>query len=222
MERADAGLAGGILQIDLPVRMGVDPQRRFHRAAAVARRIRAGFARLAGHHLDKAAGQHLPISSRPMSLLPSAAACASSPSTISSGSGGTEPTCQAVRLSPIASTSSGADEERQAFVAADVVVGADVFVAGMADQHRPRHQFAELAAAVQAETALAHVGDRVTAMLLRERPVAGPGAAAEVGHGNGFALDERGRDHPANLVMAPWRRNGQLRGTIKDECGKGE
>ena len=107
-----------------------------------------------------------PISSRPMSLLPSAAACASSPSTISSGSGGAEPICQIAAPSPIASTSSGSEEERQALVAADVLMGAGIFVAGMADQHRSRHQFAELAAAVQAETALADIGDRVAAMLL--------------------------------------------------------
>jgi hypothetical protein len=53
----------------------------------------------------------------------------------------------------------GRKEERQALVAADVLVGADIFIAGMADQHRSRHQFAELAAAVQAETALAHIGN---------------------------------------------------------------
>ena len=144
-----------------------------------------------------------------MSLLPSAADCASSPEHHQFRQrrhGPDLPGCLAVadRFHQF-----GPNEERQALVAADMVVGAGVFVAGMADQHRSRHQFAELAAAMQAETALAHIGDRVTAMLLRERPVAGPRAAAKVGHGNGFALDERGRDHPANLVMAPRRRNGQ-------------
>ena len=138
-----------------------------------------------------------------MSLLPSAADCASSPSTTSSGNGGAEPTCQGVWLSPIASTSSGAEEERQALVAADVLVGAGIFIAGMADQHRSRHQFAELAPAVQAETALAHIGNRVTAMLLRERPVAGPRAAAKIGHGYQFALDERVRDHPGRSSYGP-------------------
>ena len=60
-----------------------------------------------------------PTSSRPTSLRPSAAACASSPSTINSGSGGAAPTRQTSVRSPIASTSSGRQEERQAFVAAD-------------------------------------------------------------------------------------------------------
>ena len=45
------------------------------------------------------------------------------------------------RWSPIVSTSSGVQEKRQALVAADMVVAADIFVAGMADQHRSRHQF---------------------------------------------------------------------------------
>jgi hypothetical protein len=48
-----------------------------------------------------------PASSRPMSLLPSAADCASSPSTISSGSGGTKPLRQIPALSPITSTDAG-------------------------------------------------------------------------------------------------------------------
>src|SRR4051812_35889850 len=59
VEWADSCLASRIFQIDLVVRVGVDPERGLHRAAAVARRIRAGFAWLAGNHLDKAARQHL-------------------------------------------------------------------------------------------------------------------------------------------------------------------
>ena len=76
----------------------------------------------------------------------------------------------------------GAQEERQALVAADVLMGAGIFVAGMADQHRSRHQFTELAAAAQAKTALADIGDRVAAVLFRERPVAGSRTTAELGY----------------------------------------
>ena len=36
VERADAGLASRVFQLDLPVRIGVDPERRLDRAAAVA------------------------------------------------------------------------------------------------------------------------------------------------------------------------------------------
>ena len=54
----------------------------------------------------------------------------------------------------------GMEEERQAFVAADVmIVGADIFVAGMADQDRSRHQFERAPALGAAEAALAHIGD---------------------------------------------------------------
>jgi hypothetical protein len=59
MERADPGLGGGVVQGDRLVRMGIDPQRGFHRATAVARRVGASLARPTGHHLDKAARQHL-------------------------------------------------------------------------------------------------------------------------------------------------------------------
>ena len=71
------------------------------------------------------------------------------------------------RRSPIVSTSSGSQEKRQAFVAADVVMGADIFVAGMADQDRSRHQFVETPAAMAAEAALAHIGDRMAARIVR-------------------------------------------------------
>ena len=59
VERADPGLSSGIFQIDLVVRVCIDPQRSFHRAAAVARGVGSGFARLAGNHFDKTARQHL-------------------------------------------------------------------------------------------------------------------------------------------------------------------
>jgi len=70
MERADAGPTGGVFQADRPVRMGIDPQRGFHGAAAVAGGEGASLARLAGDRFDKTARQQWPISSRPMSLLP--------------------------------------------------------------------------------------------------------------------------------------------------------
>jgi len=65
-----------------------------------------------------------------------------------------------------------------------------------------------LAAAAQAETAFAHIGDRVTAMLFGERPVARAGVAAEVGYRNRWALEQRG-PVSANLGRGAGRRNGQ-------------
>ena len=83
------------------------------------------------------------------------------PSTISSGSGGTAPICQIAPTVADHSTSSAPRKNDRHSSPHDVVVGADIFVAGMADQHRARHQFVEPAAAMAAETALAHIGDRV-------------------------------------------------------------
>src|SRR5258705_12294593 len=65
MEWADPGLIGGVFQSDWPVRVCIDPQRGFYCAAAVARRIGALFARLAGYHLDKAARRPLAESVSP-------------------------------------------------------------------------------------------------------------------------------------------------------------
>src|SRR6516225_4987477 len=51
MERADAGFKRRILQGDVPMRMRVEPQRCFHRAAAVPRRDRGALAPVAADHL---------------------------------------------------------------------------------------------------------------------------------------------------------------------------
>src|SRR5260370_40293269 len=59
MERTDPGLTGGVLEIDLSVRMRIDPKRGFHRAAAIAGLDRHSFARPPRDHLDKAAGEQL-------------------------------------------------------------------------------------------------------------------------------------------------------------------
>ena len=188
MERADAGLGGCVLQVDRLVRMGIDPQRRFHRAAAIAGGIRPGLARLARNHLDEAAGQHLPDL---VETDVAAAICrrlrqlAQHHQFRQRRCGTDLPDRAAVadRLHQL-----GVQEKRQALVAADVVMRAGIFVAGMADQHRSRHQLAGLAAAAQAETAFAHIGNRVARMQFRERLVIRPGIAAELGHADGFAF----------------------------------
>ena len=140
-----------------------------------SRRLRGRLLRLAaGDHFDKAAARTWPISSSPTSLLPSAAVCASSPSTISSGSGGARADLPDRPQSPIASTSSGAEEERQALVADGMVMGADIFVAGIADQDGACDQFVEAAATTAAKTALADIGERMGRKLLPQtacRPV---------------------------------------------------
>ena len=64
----------------------------------------------------------------------------------------------------------GMEEKRQALVAADVMImGADIFVAGMADHDRSGHQFERAPALGAAEAALAHIGDGMGGVLLDKR-----------------------------------------------------
>ena len=185
------------------VRMGIDPQRGFHRAAAVAQRRRHRLWRAAGDRLDKAAGKerarprrgryrccHLPPSApvRPAPSIPAAAA--------------PRRPARSSALSPIVSTSSGLRKNDRHSSPTDVVVGADIFVAGMADQDRSRHQLVEAAAAMAAKTALAHIGDRMTVELFRKRLVARSRGAAEVGHGNVVALEKRRPVHARRFRAA--------------------
>ena len=160
MERADAGLPAAPVQIDLLMRMRIDPQRGFDRAAPIPggrsnRLARAAWKPPRQNGLRTA----VPISSSPKSLRPSAAACASSPITISSGNGGAAPICQIPPPPPIASTSSGPRKNDRHSSPQNVIVRADIFVAGMADQNRARYQFERMPAAMVAEAALAHIGD---------------------------------------------------------------
>ena len=76
-----------------------------------------------------------------------------------------------------------------------------------ADQDRPRHQLMEAATAMAAKTALADIGDRMRGKCFRERLVAGSRGAAEFGHGNTVALQQRRAVHCRNLVMRPRRGN---------------
>ena len=205
------------------MRIGIDPQRRFHRAAAVARARREGALSLRPETAStKRLARRWPTSSRPISLLPSAAVCASSPSTISSGSGGTEPICQTSRRSPIGFHQFRVQEERQAFVAHDVVMGADVFVAGIADQDRSRHQLVNCRGNGTRSSPCAH--RRPSDRRCCSANGLSPGPAVQRNSETEMDLRSmsRCRDHRANLVMGPRRRNGQLRGTIKDVRRKGE
>jgi hypothetical protein len=88
--------------------------------------------------------------------------------------------------------------KRQAFVAADmVVVGADVFVARTAHQHRAGDQFVRVAARAVAEAALAHVGDRVALVQLGVGPGTRARVAAVAGHADRVGLQFCGDEHGA-------------------------
>src|SRR6185436_582116 len=59
--------------------------------------------------------------------------------------------------------------KRQAFIAADVIVAADILIARSADQHGARHQLEIPAARAVAEAALAHERNRGAIVPLHER-----------------------------------------------------
>ena len=191
------------------MRIGVDPQRGLHRAAAVLQGRRHGSGRTFRNQIDKPAGEEMP------DLVESDIAVAS---------------CRRLRefaehhqfrqrrhranLPDLAAVADCFDqfrieEERQAFVADHMVMGADIFVARVADQDRSRHQLVETPAAMAAEAALADIGDRMAGVLFRERLVARLRRAAEVGHGNTFALQQRRSVHRKNLGMRARRCNRQ-------------
>src|SRR5262249_47464313 len=85
----------------------------------------------------------------------------------------------------------GPQLEREALVAEGVPVGADVFVAGMSEEHRAGDQLVRAAPDAVAEAPLADVGDRVVLVPLDERSVARLRAAAVVDHRQERAAEER-------------------------------
>ena len=177
-------------EVDLSVRMRVDPQRGLDRAAAILGEAVTGLRRLPDATSTKRAANNCPISS-------------SADIAAAFGRGLRQfaehhQFRQRRNASDLPDLGAIADrlhqfrlqEKRQAFVAADMVVVADEFAAGMADQHRSRDQLEGAAAGLVAEAALAHIGDRMAAVPFRERRVAGHGVATEVGHRNRRALQQ--------------------------------
>ena len=95
VEGAEPGLARRALEVDRLVRVRVDPERRLDRAAAVARAGAPGGCAPARRRPRRSGPRtHRPTSSSPTSLRPSAAAWASSPSTISSAAAARAPVRQ--------------------------------------------------------------------------------------------------------------------------------
>jgi hypothetical protein len=91
--------------------------------------------------------------------------------------------------------------ERQAFVAADVVVvSAHVFVVRVEHHRRAGHQLVGFAARMDAETALAHVADAMPGGDFEEGLVIRGCFAAIVDHRERVVLQEGGAGHgPASL-----------------------
>ena len=143
------------------MRIRVDPQRGFDRAAAIPGSRRHRLLRAPRHHLDETARQHL------SDLV--------EPDIVAAIGGGLREFAQHHQFGQRRRCADPPDlgavadrfhqfrrqEERQAFIAATMLMAADVFVAGMADQDRSRHQFERPSPRPAAEAALAHIGDRM-------------------------------------------------------------
>ena len=209
VERADRGLRRSIVQIDWMVRIGVDPERGFDRAAAILGCHRRRLWRSPGHHLDKAVRQHLADLVEPDIVIAVGGGLrqfAEHHQFRQRGGCADPPDLGAVadRFHQF-----GREKERQALVAAAMLMAAKVFVAGMADQDRSRHQFERFPAHPAAKTALAHIGDRMAVEMLGERLVVRSGVAPEIGHGNATALQQGRPDHALNLRLQTGRGNRQ-------------
>ena len=107
---------------------------------------------------------------------------------------------QAPRPPRLGGTADRVDErrvevERQALVAADVVVGAHVLVARVADEKRARDELVRAAAEAVAEAAVADVAHAERVMPLDKRCVAGPGLAPVVEDRNRRTIEDGSDGH---------------------------
>jgi hypothetical protein len=183
VEGAQAHLLRGAFEIDAFVGVRVDPERGFHRAAAVSRpRVRRPLLP-AGHDVHEAHREP----QRDLVQAGVGAALGRGLGELSQQHelGERRNHADAPDLAP-ASDRLGqlrSQVEGQALVAAGVVlVGADVLVARVADEERSRHQLELPPARAVAEAAPTHVGDVEARVPLGEGRVARPGAAAAVAH----------------------------------------
>jgi hypothetical protein len=91
----------------------------------------------------------------------------------------------------------------EAFVSAHVMlVRADVFFPGCAEQNRAGYEFERLAANPIAEAAAADIGNRKTLMLLDEWSVRRAGGASIVDDPERFALEECGNGHTRAILRS--------------------
>ena len=208
MEGADAGLIGGIVQIDLALGICLDPERRFNGAAAVPRARLCGLAQPPGYHLDESAGEQLAnlVEADIAATVDGSLRKLSEHHQFGQWRRGAD--APGGHIVPDHFDEFGSQKERQALVAADVIVGAEIFIAGIADQDRSRHQVEAPAAAAAAEAALAHIGNRMTAILLDKRLVVRSGRATEVGRRNQPAL-QQGRSHHRGKLAGQARRSNR-------------
>ena len=179
VKRAQPGLARHRLEIDGLVRVGIDPQRRVDRAAAITSRCGRVPPLRPRDHVDDAGGEpHAdfveadvapPLDDRLGQL---------------AEHDQLGQRCDATRQPDVGPVADRFDDRRgqvkgEALVGVGVVVRARVLVAGMADQDRAGDELERLAPGAITEAAAAHVGDREAVVNLEERlGTRGDGAAA--------------------------------------------
>ena len=204
MEGREARVARRVLEVDRLVGVGVDPERRLDRASAIAG---GGVVRLAGsagddlgearreEHADFVETEIAAAVDRDLRQLAQHHQLGQRRDTAELQPLGFE----AERVEQ-----SGSQLERQTFVAAGVVVvGAEEFVARMADQDRAGDELVTLAANATTEAAFANVGERVEAMDFGVGDVAGRRRAAVVDHLDRAFVKHRLERHvqPRKLVF---------------------
>src|SRR6516165_2291081 len=183
MKRAETDLARSAFEVEWVVRICVDPKRRFHCAAAIARSCLRPISVSPRDGLDKTDCQQdsdfveadiaFPVSGRLCELaehhqLGQRWDAASPPD---------------LGLAAYGFDHGRREVKGQTFVTAAMIVGAHVFVPGMADEDRSGHQVERFAPRVIAETALAHVGQGEAVMHLDERLVGRSSIAPVIDHG---------------------------------------
>src|SRR5262249_28082991 len=198
MEWAEPDRAGRAIEIDALVRVRVDEERGFDRSATIARPRLRRAAVLSRYDLDETAGEcdsdllEAEIAATFRDRLRELAKYhqlgkrrhAAARPNLRSG---------AERLEQCRRQRKG-----QTFIAEDMIMGAHVLVAGMADEQRTGDELEESAARAAPQAALAHVGEREIAMLFGERCVAGPDVAPIVDDGDRLASKQR-RDCHAGM-----------------------
>ena len=141
MERADAGFKRRILQGDVPMRMGIQPQRCFHCTAAVPRRDRGALASVAADHLDHTVCEHMSdfVEADVATPLGCRLRQFAQHHQFGKRRGGADLPSLAAHADRVHQLRR--QEERQALVAADVIMRTDEFRIGNTDQKRARNQF---------------------------------------------------------------------------------
>jgi len=192
---ADPYQARRAFEIDRIAGMSVDPERGFHRAAAIARRGLRPFSLAPGDDVDEARREDQPhfVEVEVGSALGHRLRQLTDHHQLGQGWNAAAP--PELSLAADRVDQRRGELKRQTFVAVDVVVGAGVLVPALADEDRPCHQLKRFTSAVIAEAAFAHVGDGEGAVLLDAWLVRRPDVAQIVDHRDRALPQKSGSRH---------------------------